>query len=206
MYMGITKLSGTADYQRWNECPKVKHAVWYAAHFRGWTHFVFDGKFVGNYAGVETDVSPDTVAFLAKDRSTLISALKVCHHSLKVTCRAGNLGYIVGSYDREKLGGLITNKISGLKGWKDFKNTDKGQKLLEAGGTKEDYTRNVDRTRLSDRGYFLVAAPASSLRHYKGHVALHDTIVPLCSFVGLLSGKMGREEAVDRLFEDLLVT
>jgi hypothetical protein len=206
MFMGFLKVAGTETFHNWFDCPDISYIVWRNMNLRQIEPLVHEGSCLFESGNILTNHAVAR-AFIAKDRATLISALKVCPPALKVTVKEGDsIGYVVGSYDHEKLGGSITNKISGLTGWKDFKGSEKGQKWLEVGGTKKDYMKVEDRRRLYHRGYFILAAPLVQIRNYKRHVGLHDVTVPLCSFVGLLSGKMGREEAVDRLFEDLLVT
>jgi hypothetical protein len=115
-------------------------------------------------------------AFIAKDRSTLISALSICPPDVRITCKNNEqIGYALGSYDYEKFGDSIRNKIHGLTNKKKHKE----QSLMS-------YSSRINQDRLIDRGYFLVAARAVGMRRYKGHVSLINNEISfraLASFI-----------------------
>src|SRR5689334_13923910 len=43
------------------------------------------------------------MAFAAKNRATLVAGLRLCDR-IKVASETGNIGYVAGSYDNEKIG------------------------------------------------------------------------------------------------------
>jgi hypothetical protein len=150
--------------------------------------------------------SQDAWAFLAKNKATLLAALKACPTAMKVVCKNGGIGLFTGSYDHEKVGAWLDGKITGAKSWNEFKQSDDIQSFKDRGFTKTDYLKAVDRQRIEKRAYFMVVTAASAMRNNKHHIAIHETETTLASLPGFLSGKLGRQEAVDKLFDELLIS
>jgi hypothetical protein len=152
----------------------------------------------------EIDSNMAAVLF-AKNKATLVSCLRRVPLDVTVGVPGGSLSYIAHSYDWEKFGGWGRAKIAAIAGWKDFKETERGQALLQRGGNFSQFAKSKDRQRLFERGYYLGIASDSLMRNQDTHTVQANNI-PLNTFAGLLTGKMSREEAVGNLMEDLLIS
>jgi hypothetical protein len=104
-----------------------------------------------------------------------------------------------------KIGAWAASKIAGASKWKELKGTEQGQQLIASGLTKKGVVKASDRHRLRSRCSYVLLLPASVMKGNKRLVALHESQLWLSGLASLMSGKMGREEAVDRLFEDLML-
>jgi len=126
------------------------------------------------------------IAIVAKDKRTMMTGLKVVKPGVKLSSADGNIGYVTGSYDREKAGAWLKTKLQAKKHTGDY--------------------NAFDRERLDDRAYFVVVARAATLVNNRKSVNLHQSEVQVNALPALISGKMTREEAVDNLFSDLLMS
>jgi hypothetical protein len=140
----------------------------------------------------------------AKNKATLVSCLRRVPLDVTVTVAGGSISYVAHSYDWEKLAGWGRAKIAAIAGWGEFKQTERGQALLQRGGNFSQFAKSKDRQRLLERGYYLGIASDRLMRNRDTH-AVHADTIPLNSFAGLLTGRMSREEAVGNLMEDLLI-
>jgi len=160
----------------------IAHAIRYqAGNFR----VLVDGTDKSN-AGTISIAQHVGVALVAKDKSTLLKGLRVVKPGLKLASTDGSLGFVTGSYDREKVGAWIRTKIQSKQQTGNF--------------------NSFDRLRLDDRAYYVIVAGTATLVNNHKAVHLHETEVQVNALPALISGKMTREEAVDNLMQDLLIT
>jgi hypothetical protein len=125
----------------------------------------------------------DGIAIVAKDKATLLAGLKLVKPGAKLRSTEGNLGFVTGSYDREKAGAWLRTKIQAKKTTGD--------------------ANALDRDRLDDRAYYVIVARAVTLTNNHKSVSLHQTEMQLNALAGLISGKLTKDEAVDNLFQQL---
>jgi hypothetical protein len=125
------------------------------------------------------------IVLVAKDKSTLLTGLKTVKGLARIGGEGENLGFVTGSYDREKAGAWIKTKFQAKKSTGDF--------------------NALDRNRLDARAYYVIVARATTLLNNHKSVNLHQSELQLNALPGLISGKLTKEEAVDNLFRDLLV-
>lgn len=203
MYMKAINFGSNRNAQ-W--CDNAKQAeAGFLPHFDHGPILVNDGACTQNAGTLE--VKPGWAwALLAKNKATLLSALKVCPQALKLVSTDGGLGMFTGSYDHEKIGAWLQNKNKGTKAWKDFKQSDAFQGFRDRGFNKQTFRQAHDRLRLAQRAYFVVVAPASAMRNNSRCISIHQTEAALSAIPGFLSGKLSKDEAVDKLFDDLLIS
>jgi hypothetical protein len=141
----------------------------------------------------------------AKDKATLLAGLRACPLGATISGNSKNLAYVTGTYDHEKIGAWLNSKVEGKKAWNKQKSTEHGRQLIGAGLTREAVQKSIDRSRLNQRGYYVVVAHASTLSQNPRACKLHESEVTFGALAGHITTKISKEEAVSRLFDDLLV-
>jgi hypothetical protein len=140
----------------------------------------------------------------AKDKATLLAGLRVCPLSAAISGDLANLAYVTGTYDHEKIGAWANSKVEGKKAWHELKSTELGQQLIGDGLTREAVQKSIDRSRLNQRGYYVVVTRGSTLSQNPRACKLHESVVTFGALAGHITTKISKEEAVSRLFDDLL--
>jgi hypothetical protein len=138
--------------------------------------------------------------FWAKDRSTLAKGFGRMPPTARVS-GPGNLGFFTGAYDLE-VGGWGKTKINTVRAWTS---TAYGKQMQAAGESFLSFAHRANRGRLLTRGYFVMIGSADAMSGLKRKVGLMQDDMPLQNLAALIKGRMTRDEAVDKLMEDLLM-